>query len=205
VKPGETKHLVVLLGIPIAYPRLVWLENVLTSRAIEPLKALSRLGIKADFVNSFDGGVELLDDLDDHWTANSHKAERNILIKRLQEFAAEHSIRVTVLGGDVHLAGIGRFMSNPKLKLHKLNDPRYIPNVISSAIVNAPPPDSGCIFSTCCYNRTNNWLGLADLLNKRNKIHHLDDYTDEDMAPIFQTDVNGAVRNNRRLLPSNYP
>jgi hypothetical protein len=25
---GETKHLIVLLGIPIAYPRLVWLENL---------------------------------------------------------------------------------------------------------------------------------------------------------------------------------
>jgi len=26
--PGETKHLIVLLGVPIAYPRLVWLENL---------------------------------------------------------------------------------------------------------------------------------------------------------------------------------
>lgn len=25
---GQTKHLIVLLGVPIAYPRLVWLENV---------------------------------------------------------------------------------------------------------------------------------------------------------------------------------
>ena len=25
---GETKHLIVLLGVPIAYPRLVWLENM---------------------------------------------------------------------------------------------------------------------------------------------------------------------------------
>jgi hypothetical protein len=28
VVPGETKHLIVLLGVPIAYPRLVWLENL---------------------------------------------------------------------------------------------------------------------------------------------------------------------------------
>lgn len=26
--PGETKHLLVLLGVPAAYPRLVWLENL---------------------------------------------------------------------------------------------------------------------------------------------------------------------------------
>ena len=25
---GVTKHLIVLLGVPIAYPRLVWLENL---------------------------------------------------------------------------------------------------------------------------------------------------------------------------------
>jgi hypothetical protein len=25
---GETKHLIVLLGIPMAYPRMVWLENM---------------------------------------------------------------------------------------------------------------------------------------------------------------------------------
>lgn len=58
-----------------------------------------------------------------------------------------------------------------------------MPNVISSAIVNTPPPDT-----------------LADLLNKRNKVHHLDADTDEDMIPIFTHDVNGKPRNNKRLL-----
>ena len=28
IKTGETKHLIVLLGVPIAYPRMVWLENM---------------------------------------------------------------------------------------------------------------------------------------------------------------------------------
>lgn len=28
VIPGETKHLIVLLGVPVAYPRLVWLETL---------------------------------------------------------------------------------------------------------------------------------------------------------------------------------
>lgn len=58
-----------------------------------------------------------------------------------------------------------------------------MPNIISSAIVNTPPPDA-----------------LADLLNKRNKVHHLDDVTDEDMIPIFTHDVTGKPRNNKRLL-----
>jgi hypothetical protein len=59
-----------------------------------------------------------------------------------------------------------------------------MPNIISSAIVNTPPPNA-----------------LADILNRRNKIHHFNAETDEDMIPIFTKDVNGANRNNKRLLP----
>lgn len=181
----ETKHLIVLLGVPIAYPRLVWLENVLTSKAMDPIKALGRAGIvKGGFLNKFDGGVEILDDLDDHWTASHHKQERNDLIKDLQDLAAEKSVRITILGGDVHLGAIGQFHSNPKLKIPKDHDHRYMPNVISSAIVNTPPPDM-----------------MADIMNKRNKVHHLDKYTDENMIPMFTHDVDHKKRNNHHLLP----
>lgn len=85
--------------------------------------------------------------------------------------------------GDVHLGAIGQFYSNPKLKVPKDQDYRYMTNIISSAIVNAPPPDM-----------------LADILNKRNKIHHFDADTEEDMIPIFTHDVDGKPRNNKRLL-----
>jgi len=57
-------------------------------------------------------------------------------------------------------------------------------NIVSSAIVNTPPPNN-----------------MADILNRRNKTHHLDQDTDEDMIPMFTHDVNGASRNNKRLLP----
>lgn len=43
---------------------------------------------------------------------------------------------------------------------------------------------------------------MADVLNKRNKVHHLDSYTDEDMYPIFPVDVDGKPRGNKRLMPS---
>lgn len=59
-----------------------------------------------------------------------------------------------------------------------------MPNIISSAIVNTPPPDL-----------------MADVLNKRNKVHHLDKDTDEDMIPMFAHGVEGKPRNNKRLLP----
>ncbi|KFY47026.1 hypothetical protein V494_00201 [Pseudogymnoascus sp. VKM F-4513 (FW-928)] len=181
---GETKHLIVLMGVPIAYPRLVWLENILTSRVMDPVKALGRAGLFSNLLNQFDGGVEILDDLDDHWTAKSHKKERQYLIEDLQDLAADKSVRITILGGDVHLAAVGQFYSNPKLGIPKDKDHRYMPNVVSSAIVNTPPPDM-----------------MADILNKRNKIHHFDDETDESMIPIFTHDVDGKKRNNNCLLP----
>ncbi|GAB1310003.1 PhoD-like phosphatase domain-containing protein [Madurella fahalii] len=184
IDKGKVEHLLVLLGVPIAYPRLVWLENILTSRVMDPVKALSKLGMFGGLLNRFDGGVEVLDDLDDHWTAKSHKQERSIVIEDLQDLAADKSIRITILSGDVHLAAIGQFYSNPKLGLAKHKDFRYMPNVISSAIVNTPPPDL-----------------MADILNKRNKVHHFDKETEEDMIPLFAHGVDGKPRNNKHLLP----
>jgi hypothetical protein len=151
---------------------------------MDPLKALGRTGALGGFVNKFDGGVEILDDLDDHWTAKHHKYERNWFIQELQELAAEKSVRITMLGGDVHLCAAGQFYSNKKLGIPKDQDHRYMPNIVSSAIVNTPPSDM-----------------VADVLNKRNKVHHLDEETDEDMIPIFLHDVNDKARNNHHLLP----
>jgi len=151
---------------------------------MDPIKALGKAGLLGNFLNKFDGGVEVLDDLDDHWTAKNHKKERTIVIEDLQDLAADESVRITILSGDVHLAAIGQFYSNPKLALAKHKDFRYMPNIISSAIVNTPPPDI-----------------MADILNKRNKVHHFDKETDEDMIPIFNHGVDGKPRNNKRLLP----
>ncbi|KAL9099450.1 MAG: hypothetical protein Q9163_005052 [Psora crenata] len=173
---GETKHLIVLLGVPIAYPRLVWLENLLTSRVLDPIKAIGRMGMLGGFLNRFDGGLEVLDDLDDHWTAKNHKQERNWFVRELQELAAEK--------GDVHLAAVGQFYSNPRLKIPKDRDHRYMVNIVSSAIVNTPPPEV-----------------MSDIVNKRNKTHHLDTDTDENMIPMFSHDVDGKARNNKHLLP----
>ncbi|KAK3117386.1 hypothetical protein LTR53_001300 [Teratosphaeriaceae sp. CCFEE 6253] len=181
---GETKHLIVLLGVPIAYPRLNFLENMLTSKLMDPIKALGRTGVLGGFVNKFDGGVEVLDDLDDHWTPKGHKAERNWFIQELQALAAEKSVRITILGGDVHLGAVGQFYTPKKFGVGKDRDHRYMPNIVSSAIVNTPPPNM-----------------LADTLNKRNKVHHLDAETDEDLIPMFDTDVDGSKRNNKCLLP----
>ncbi|KAJ5343796.1 uncharacterized protein N7506_003620 [Penicillium brevicompactum] len=186
---GDIKHLVVLLGVPIAYPRLAWLENILTSPVIAPIRLLNkRFGVAGGLFNEFDGQVDLLDDLDDHYTARQHKRERKMLVQRLQELARSNSMRVTILSGDVHLAAIGRFYSNPKLNLAGENDHRFIVNVVSSAITNKPPPKA-----------------VANLLARRNKIHHLDRDCDETLMPIFDKQPGNEEKSaawNKVTMPS---
>ena len=163
-------HLIVLLGIPIAYPRLQWLENLLTSPIIGPIRFLNkRFGFAGGLFNHFDGQVDLLDDLDDHYTARQHKKERKQLILRLQLLAEAHNVRISILGGDVHLAALGRFYSDPKLKIPVDKDHRYMANIISA--ITKPPPQA-----------------VANLLARRNFIHHLDSSTDETLMNIFDKD-----------------
>ncbi|TQV95829.1 transcription factor btf3 [Cordyceps javanica] len=182
-------HLILLLGIPIAYPRLTWLENILRSPIIGPIKFMSRrFGIGGGLFNHFDGSVDLLDDLDDHYTAKTHKVERRELIESMQKIAAEYNVRVTILGGDVHLAALGRFYSNPKLKIPVEEDNRYMANIVSSAIVNKPPPQA-----------------VANLLARRNKIHHLNAETDETMLDLFDRDPGSTPKtagHNKCTMPS---
>ncbi|AEO54125.1 hypothetical protein MYCTH_2296300 [Thermothelomyces thermophilus ATCC 42464] len=183
------RHLVLLLGIPIAYPRLTWLENIFASPVMGPVKFLNRrFGLGGSFFNSFDGSVDLLDDLDDHYTARTHKKERNWLVERLQGICAEFSIRITILGGDVHLAALGRFYSDPRLNIPVEQDYRYIVNVISSAIVNKPPP-----------------AAVANLLARRNKIHHLNHDTSETLLKLFDKDPGDSQKtaaHNQVTMPS---
>ncbi|KAI5862567.1 hypothetical protein GGS23DRAFT_82207 [Durotheca rogersii] len=183
------RHLILLLGIPIAYPRLTWLENVFSSPLIAPVKFLNRrFGFGGGVFNHFDGSVDLLDDLDDHYTARTHKKERNALIERLQTVCSEFSVRLTILGGDVHLAALGRFYSNPNLHIPTEEDHRYMVNVISSAIVNKPPP-----------------AAIANLLASRNKIHHLNPDTDETLLSLFDKDPGNSSKtmaSNNVTMPS---
>ncbi|CAK7199258.1 hypothetical protein SEUCBS139899_001932 [Sporothrix eucalyptigena] len=183
------KHLILLLGIPIAYPRLTWLENVFSSPLLGPVKFMNRrFGFGGGFFNYFDGSVDLLDDLDDHYTARTHKKERNWFIERLQVLSAEHSVRISILGGDVHLAALGRFYANPDLNIESENDYRFMVNVVSSAITNKPPP-----------------AAIANLLARRNKIHHLNSSTDETLFKLFNKDpgtTNKTASHNQVTMPS---
>ncbi|CAI4219364.1 unnamed protein product [Parascedosporium putredinis] len=104
VKSGSTEHLLVVLPVPIAYPRMVWLENILSSRLMRPVKAVGKTGVLGAKLNQLDSGGDALDDLSDHWTAKAHKGERRDVVEQLQDLAAIKSVRVTILrlrgGGD---------------------------------------------------------------------------------------------------------
>lgn len=126
--------------------------------------------------------------MDDHYTARTHKKERGALVERLQAIASEFSVRITILGGDVHLAALGRFYSHPRLNIATENDHRYMANVISSAITNKPPP-----------------AAIANLLAKRNKIHHLNHDTDETLLKFFDKDPGDSSKtsnSNHVTMPS---
>lgn len=198
----ETKHLLVMLGVPILYPRLVWVEKILASKVLKPIRGLATRGLFSQgFINDFDGSAELLDDLNDHWCALLHKKERNFLLKSLVEFGARNGVRITILSGDVHLGCFGRL----KTKVHhhpgahlrakdKIaaehdatenpeHDPRLMFNVTSSAIVNPAPPNP-----------------MAFLLDKRSIVHKFDKNTEEDMVPIFHIDPDGSSRECNKFL-----
>ncbi|KAI5291333.1 hypothetical protein KEM52_000206, partial [Ascosphaera acerosa] len=122
--------------------------------------------------------------LDSQWTSRTHKQERSWLVEDLQEFAACKSARVTILSGDVRMAAVGRFYSNPELQIAKENDYRYMLNIVSSSIADEP---TGHI--------------MADALNQRNKVHEFDLRTKEDLCPAFSQDVDGKPRTNKKLFP----
>ncbi|KAI9056891.1 hypothetical protein FKP32DRAFT_1762870 [Trametes sanguinea] len=189
--PRTVEHLVVQLGIPIAYPRMVFLETALDSK-LNPLVALGRngsLGL-AGFVNKFNADAELLDDLNDHWTAKLHKKERNWLIQELQKFALATHSRVSFVSGDVHCAAVGLFKTWVKDKKKPAvpppQDHRYMVNVVTSAIVNTPPPNGVVTMVSALSSKTHRTL------------HHAE--TDEIMVPIFEKDTDGSPPKSKYIM-----
>jgi hypothetical protein len=169
---------------------MIFLETTLASR-FNPLTALGRSGSLglSGFVNKFNGEAELLDDLNDHWTAKSHKAERNWLILELQKFALARHIRVSIVSGDVHVAAVGVLKTLSKGKHSELiqkKDHRYMVNIVTSAIVNTPPPNP--VITT-----------VSSLANKVHRtLHHTE--TDETMIPLFLKDPDGSARKQKYIM-----
>jgi hypothetical protein len=115
-----------------------------------PINVLARHGMfgLGGMVNKFNQASELLDDLNDHWCANTHKKERNWLVLEVQKLALDLNARITFLSGDVHLAAVGCLLTKVgkgKPKIEPSKDYRYMLNIITSAIVNTPPPPGAAL------------------------------------------------------------
>ncbi|KDQ06742.1 hypothetical protein BOTBODRAFT_39397 [Botryobasidium botryosum FD-172 SS1] len=188
--PPQVEHLVIQLGIPIAYPRMNFLETALESK-FNPIIALGRNGSLGlgSMVNKFNTDAELLDDLNDHWTAKCHKRERNWFVVECQKIALNKRMRVSYLTGDVHCAAVGVFKSLAKgwgRGIDPAKDHRYMIDVTSSAIVNTPPPVGVLTM-------------VSMLADKQHKTMH-DVQTDECMLPIFQRDTNGTPLKSKMIM-----
>ncbi|KAH7922819.1 hypothetical protein BV22DRAFT_1069793 [Leucogyrophana mollusca] len=194
--PAAVEHLIVQIGIPIAYPRLVFLETALDSK-FNPLTALGRTGALGlgSFVNKFNAEAELLDDLNDHWTAKAHKKERNWFIQQLQGFAKMKRTRVSFLSGDVHCAAVGELKTlvrgnggktNRAVEAPPATDFRYMINVVTSAIVNTPPPNGVITMVSTLATKTHKTMHYAE--------------TDETMIPLFSHEPDGTPRKQNKFV-----
>lgn len=132
---STVKHLLVLTGVPLIYPRLTLFENLMDGASNFNLATIAgKTGALGDMIkgslNVWNGDPELLDDMNDRkfatihriyffifilnlfidWTAGNHMVERKAFIERLQQYARDRSIRVSFLGGDVCCHDIDLFL-----------------------------------------------------------------------------------------------
>ncbi|KAF9919587.1 hypothetical protein BGZ65_012002, partial [Modicella reniformis] len=133
----ETRHLVIVLGTPLVYPALTIVEETLQTMG-DQLSRGSLLGKIFGKSKAFQNvlgqfGPELLDDLVDSWACNVHTAEKKRLVRMLQDLAILRKVRVTFVGGDVHVGGAGRLFDITSTD--PLRDPLHMTQIVSSAIV----------------------------------------------------------------------
>jgi hypothetical protein len=190
------RHILVITGIPFLYPRLERTESIL--RTVKQVVHSNTISAFTQFlqqrstlnhvVNQF-GDPELLDDLSDHWTSQEHTAERTYVIHMLQRFAYDTGVRVTLVGGDVHCAAAGYFFSNigngmPYHTQDQRRDFRFMVQLVSSGMVNAPPP-----------------LIATELVHLNSeKARTLDQHTWELMWRLFDKDVDGSIRQKANIM-----
>ncbi|CAF0795217.1 unnamed protein product [Adineta ricciae] len=131
-------HLIILFPVPFSFLRLKVAETCFEHIKNLPNKCRQLPLVKQ--TNSIFGLPELYDDLLDEWTHDAHIDERNRALRRFQELAQKKRVRITFFSGDVHCCGISRFKTHSKTNPPSIYDPKLMYQVISSAIVNLPPP-----------------------------------------------------------------
>lgn len=118
----------------------------------------------------------------DSWACNIHTEEKKKFIELLQGISKQRGVRVTFIAGDVHVGGAGRLFSTDSTG-DRLRDSNDMVQIVSSAIVNGPPPGA-----------------VIHALHSSAKTYPLNDTTSEQMTEIFNQDVTGEDLEHKMLL-----
>lgn len=111
------------------------------------------------------------------------------MIRTLQGIAHQRSIRISFLSGDVHVCGAG-LVHDP----NKPQDHKTMYQVVTSGIVNAPPP--AMVIKMLHSSQKPLYVPQNGLRST-----HAPTDTKEDMIDLFQNDVTGQYREHRKLMP----
>lgn len=160
-------------------------------------KAVGKSGLMSGMLSPF-GEIDVLDELRDMWTHESKDLERTYIIRTLQGIAHNKSLRMTFLSGSVNACGAG-LVHDPS---HP-SDHKTMYQLISASIVNAPP--SSMVLRMLNINPKQaiyvpqNGRRSSTTNASANQGPQVTD-TKEDMMEIFVQDVNGAPREQKRLM-----
>ncbi|KAK1819223.1 hypothetical protein LTR12_006413 [Friedmanniomyces endolithicus] len=154
-------------------------------------KAVGKSGLMQNVLSPF-GEVEVLDELKDMWTHESKDLERTYIIRTLQGIAHNKSMRMTFISGSVNACGAG-LVHDPS---HP-SDHKTMYQLITSPIVNAPPPNYVIKF---LHNNRTLYIPPNGHRSGNSSAGMAATDTKEDMMEIFAADVNGQPRELRRLM-----
>ncbi|CAF3425033.1 unnamed protein product [Rotaria sp. Silwood1] len=180
----NVQHLIVLFPVPFSFARFKIVENL--------LETWKKLAIKwrnipfSEKTSSVFGLPEPYDDLLDEWTHKVHLGERNRILCRFQDIAHKKRTRITFFSGDVHCCGVSRFQTQGDNIPSPLHDSKLMYQIISSAIVNRPPPK---IVTRVIHFFGTKWYPVAD--------------TEEELIDFFERDPEFRARLFLKKLLSN--
>ncbi|EFE41526.1 hypothetical protein TRV_03747 [Trichophyton verrucosum HKI 0517] len=220
--PPSVQHCIWMVSVPLVYPRLESAEHFVQTVATgkkavtgaynmlgrvtssvagvvgaksavgsgfdSVKRAVGKSGLMGSVLSPF-GEIDIFDELKDQWTHESKDLERTYLIRTLQGIAHQRSIRMTFLSGAVNCCGAG-LVHDPS---HP-TDHKTMYQIISSAVVNAPPPS----YILKLLHGNNKPLYIPT--NGQRSVTAQVSDTKEDMMELFQTDVSGQPREHRKLM-----
>ena len=226
--PPSVQHCIWIFPVPLVYPRLhsanqiastvsqgkkavtgtfnmlgkvtssvagiVGAKDVVNEGFQSVKKAVGKSGLMSGMLSPF-GEFDVLDELRDMWTHESKDLERTYIIRTLQGISHNKSLRMTFLSGSVNCAGAG-LVHDPQ---HP-SDHKTMYQLISSAIVNAPP--SSMVLRML--NTDPKQPIYIPLNGHRTRYSPTQPMavtdTKEDMMEIFIADPDGRPREMKRLM-----